>query len=70
MDKTIGRCSICGGAVTMPDIWMGINPPVPTCESCGATAKPRGPVIDMEPSRSPKTWLPASLTDSQGGGER
>jgi len=50
MNKVIGTCSICGGAVTVPYIWMGTPPPIPTCESCGATQRrPHGPVVDMEP---------------------
>lgn len=49
MDRTIGTCSNCGGRVTLPEIWMGVIPPVPTCQSCGATQKqPHGPVIEME----------------------
>jgi hypothetical protein len=44
----IGSCSICGGNVTVPDTWYGINPPVPRCDSCGAIKRTR-PVIDMEP---------------------
>ena len=33
----LGRCSICSGNVTVPETWMGTQPPVPTCSSCGAT---------------------------------
>ena len=33
---TLGRCSICGGRVTVPTIWSGTIPPTPTCEVCGA----------------------------------
>ena len=44
-----GTCGRCGGAVVTPTIWMGIYPPVPTCQSCGATPKQaHGPVIDMD----------------------
>lgn len=47
-NRTIGTCSICGGAVTTPDIWMGVVPPIPSCSSCGAIPKhAHGPVIDM-----------------------
>lgn len=49
MDCTVGTCSNCGGRVILPEIWMGVIPPVPTCRSCGATHKqPYGPVIEME----------------------
>ena len=50
-EKIIGKCSICGGLVTVPNIWYGINPPIPTCSSCGAVKKDLLPVIDMEPKR-------------------
>ena len=44
----IGTCSLCGGRVVVPKVWHGVTPPVPTCESCGATKRPEyGPVIDM-----------------------
>lgn len=49
---TIGRCSLCGGEVTVPHLWLGVIPPAPTCSSCGAVAAPPElPVIPMEPSR-------------------
>lgn len=53
MVKIIGKCSICGGRVTVPSFFLGIYPPVPQCLNCGATAKPGGPVIDMVPPRLP-----------------
>lgn len=59
MDKEIGQCSLCGGSVTVPSVWCGIKPPVPTCQSCGATARASGPVIPMNPPRQPqrlKDW--------------
>jgi len=50
MDRTVGTCSECGGRVTLPDVWMAIIPPIPTCKSCGATQKqPYGPIIKMVP---------------------
>lgn len=50
MDRVLGTCSLCGGAVTLPWRWMDrAVPPVPTCSKCGATKKqPHGPVIEME----------------------
>lgn len=54
--KTIGACSICGGRVTMPSYWLGIHPPTPECQSCGATKKqPYGPTVEMEPRPKPAT---------------
>lgn len=53
MNITIGTCGNCGGRVSVPRAWMGIHPPVPRCESCGARIKnPWGEAIPMErPSR-------------------
>lgn len=49
MDKVIGTCSICGGPVTVTNPWMGLFPPIPHCNSCGAVPKqPHGPTIDMK----------------------
>lgn len=49
----IGRCSCCGGLVTVPSIWMSVVPPVPTCEACGATSdvNDKLPVIPMKPTK-------------------
>lgn len=48
MRQIIGTCSICGGAVTLPELWGGVLPPTGTCEKCGATEKPNhGPTIPM-----------------------
>lgn len=44
----IGSCSCCGGHVTVPKMWWGINPPDPTCEKCHAVMR-RDMVIDMIP---------------------
>lgn len=49
---TIGTCSLCGGRVSVPRMWMGIYPPIPTCDSCGATKKhPHGGTVEMEKPR-------------------
>jgi len=45
----IGTCSLCGGDVTVHEMWAAVTPDVPRCQSCGATAKkPEPPVIPME----------------------
>ena len=37
MNSVIGTCSICGGPVTMPNVWWSTGcPPTPRCEWCGA----------------------------------
>ena len=51
-EHEVGRCSNCGGAVVLPESFMSVRKPVPTCERCGAQAIPRGPVIPMgKPSK-------------------
>jgi uncharacterized Zn finger protein len=60
---TIGKCSICGGEVTCPQVWHGIVPPTPRCRNCGAVPKAtRGPVIPME--KPPETQV--SYTGTEG----
>ena len=34
--RVIGKCSQCGGVVSIPTFIMSVNRPVPSCESCGA----------------------------------
>ncbi len=55
MEYTIGECSICGGRVTLPESWAGVNPPIPKCKTCGATKEnSHGDVVEMEkPKRDP-----------------
>lgn len=46
----VGTCNQCGGRVSIPKLWMSVNPPTPTCEGCGSTLRnPHGPVLDMMP---------------------
>lgn len=52
MDRSIGTCGHCGGAVTTPEIWMGLQHPTVRCESCGRKPKDaHGPKMDMEDSK-------------------
>lgn len=51
--RVLGACSVCGGAVVVPEIWHSVKPPIPTCERCGAVRKNPGPVIEMEPKQKP-----------------
>lgn len=53
----LGTCSICGGRVSVPDAWLSVIAPTPTCEQCGATKANHGPVIDMTPAKPMKTWV-------------
>lgn len=52
MNSVIGTCSICGGPVTMPNVWWSTGcPPTPRCEWCGAVPQQaHGPVIPMQPA--------------------
>ena len=50
---TVGTCGLCGGRVTVPGVWQSIIPPVPTCESCGASVAEHGPVLPMNPLTRP-----------------
>lgn len=53
MNRAIGTCGTCGGPVTLPDVWMGVCPPTPSCQKCGAVpAQPYGPMIPMQPRPS------------------
>lgn len=66
--STIGTCSLCGGAVTLPTVWLGIVPPTPTCSTCGATPKQaHGPVIDMERATSTTTIKIGTSTSGATG---
>lgn len=67
--RTIGTCSICGGPVIVPDIWLGIVPPDPECGSCGAVKREsHGPVIDMQPVPPPTTRILVSHTGTSTAG--
>lgn len=55
MDKVIGTCSLCGGAVVVFEgPWGGTVPPTPSCRSCHAESmEGYGPVIAMKPRVRP-----------------
>lgn len=75
MSRLVGRCGLCCGRVTVPDVWMGTTPPpVPTCESCGAvlfesehaTLPMQRPtrLLTVEELRK-DSYLPQGTTDAQ-----
>lgn len=37
-NRPIGKCSECGGIVSVPLVYWSVNRPVPKCERCGALA--------------------------------
>lgn len=47
--RVVGTCGNCGGRVVEPAFYHCVIPPVPTCESCGATVAVHGPVLPMNP---------------------
>lgn len=57
-DTIVGACGHCGGTVTIPAVWMGVNPPTPTCRSCGARPKQNLPVFKMDPETTQSFPLP------------
>lgn len=50
MKITVGTCSICGGPVQVHSDWCSVNPEIPKCGDCGATAAMHGQVIPMKPA--------------------
>jgi hypothetical protein len=49
--RIVGKCSICGGIVSVPTVFLSVVPPVPTCESCGASEDQTAnlPTVPMRP---------------------
>lgn len=59
-DTIVGTCGNCGGPVSVPAFWYGINNPTPTCCNCGSSAKEDfGPVLPMRP-RPNRDIVPAT----------
>lgn len=52
MNNVIGKCSICGGDVSIPAYMVN---PKPSCEKCGAVVKM--PTIEMERPRATIGWV-------------
>lgn len=55
--QVVGTCSLCGGRVLAPSVWMGVVPPIPQCESCSATPAAHGPIIEMRPAQQGRTFV-------------
>lgn len=47
--QTIGTCGRCGGPVVVPNLWMSVISPTPSCAQCGAVAAQHGLVMEMQP---------------------
>lgn len=59
--RVVGRCSLCGGIVSVPLVFWSVTLPVPQCETCGAYADQTQnlPVVPMTPRKpmvGPKPW--------------
>jgi hypothetical protein len=71
--SNVGTCGNCGGAVTVPTVWLGVVPPTPTCQCCGATPKDaHGLVREMNPPSQRDRLLTAGerfeeMRDSEPG---
>ena len=47
--QVVGRCSQCGGEVTVPSIWHGVEAPKASCSRCHAIQSNQHlPIIPME----------------------
>ena len=46
----VGQCGVCGGVVSVPEIWHGTQRPPRTCESCGRVVDESAdlPVLPMQ----------------------
>lgn len=54
--RTIGTCSLCGGPVRVPLVWMGVFAPTGECADCGAVGAGHGPVIPMKQAPRVRTY--------------
>lgn len=58
MYNVIGTCGFCGGQVTIPGIWGGVIPPIPSCANCGREVASHGPVMPMKNKQDGLTdWI-------------
>lgn len=58
--RVVGKCGDCGGPVTTPIHWWGVERAVPACEHCGAAIDETAalPVLPMrrDPSQPVPAW--------------
>jgi hypothetical protein len=64
VETPIGRCSLCSGTVVKETgSWLGTQPPVARCTSCGASEAPPDRVIPMQ-KQDTKASLQAQLLEA------
>ncbi len=67
MNHPVGKCGECGGVVSEPSPWMGMNRPPAICEKCGAVADTpiNLPTLPMKPKQVREwTWnAPPKVTE-------
>lgn len=59
-EKAVGKCSLCGGLVTVPTVFWSVVPPTPTCQKCGAVMDVAAtlPTVPMKPHGRPSRAKP------------
>jgi hypothetical protein len=60
--RTIGICSLCGGAVRVPIVWAGVFAPRGECADCRALVS-HGVVIPMMERPANKTDIDAKALE-------
>lgn len=76
-DIPVGRCGECGGVVTTPRVWYGVQRAPQTCESCGAVVdeaaslppmkmRPRQPIRTNAMAACPSCGQPPSMQPTTG----
>ena len=58
-NRIVGKCSKCGGIVSIPTVWMSVNRPIASCEKCGAYEDETAhlPEIPMKQRSEPRDLL-------------
>lgn len=64
--RVVGKCGRCGGRVVLPRVWMSVEPPVPTCEDCGAQVDQTAhlPTLPMKPTSA--KWRARMMKETEG----
>jgi len=49
--RIIGKCSECGGPVTLENQWYSTEPQRPRCRNCGGIEEANLPIIKIKPAK-------------------